>query len=269
VSHPEFPAPARRPSRPLPPLPQYGGRTPPPWPQPTQPAGWAATAAPPAYDDRYDDRYDDEWDEPGYHDWESWDEPRRTNRAAIWGFVLAFLVAPAGLVLSAVGMRQARRRGEKGRGLAIAGLVISLVLLAAGALVLVSGAMDRLTTELRTATGTTAAQRSLPPAGPAPASVLDACTTLMPTLEGAEASMTAAQTEQQAAQVVVDMHTAVITAAGAPDPNFQAHLGTLATDLESLLTAFDTGQVPAGLEQTMEQDSFLVGKDCGLAGWTQ
>src|SRR3954465_3225757 len=92
VSHPGSPAPVRRPARPLPPLPQYGGRTPPPLPQPTEPPGWAATAAPPAHDDRYDD-----WDEPGYHDWESWDEPRRTNRAAIWGFVLAFLVAPAGL----------------------------------------------------------------------------------------------------------------------------------------------------------------------------
>jgi hypothetical protein len=223
-------------------------------------------------DDRWDDdRHDDAWSGPGHHERENRDEPEppRTSRTAIWGFVLAFLVSPVGLVLSAVAVRRTRQRGEKGRGLAIAGLVLSLVFLATGALVLASGALDRLTEQLRTATGGTTAPVSLPSAGPAPANVLEACTALMPALQGSEASMAAATTDEQAAQVVVDMHTAVITAAGAPDPTFQAHLGTLAADLRSLLTAFDTGEVPTGLEQTMEQDSFLVGKDCGLAGWTQ
>jgi hypothetical protein len=53
--------------------------------------------------------------------------PRSTNGLAIAGLILAFLMAPIGLILSIVGLVQAGRRGQKGKGLAIAGVVVSLL----------------------------------------------------------------------------------------------------------------------------------------------
>jgi hypothetical protein len=53
-----------------------------------------------------------------------------TNGLAIAGLVLAVLLAPVGLILSVVGLVQARRRGEKGRGLAITGILVSTLLTA-------------------------------------------------------------------------------------------------------------------------------------------
>ncbi|GAA4587546.1 hypothetical protein GCM10023194_36840 [Planotetraspora phitsanulokensis] len=55
---------------------------------------------------------------------------KASNGLAVAGFVLAFLVAPIGFILSIVGLVQAPKRGGKGRGLAIAGIVISLVVTA-------------------------------------------------------------------------------------------------------------------------------------------
>lgn len=52
-------------------------------------------------------------------------EKKRTNSICIIGFVLAFVSSFAGLVLSIIGLIQAKRVEEGGSGLAIAGIVIS------------------------------------------------------------------------------------------------------------------------------------------------
>ncbi|GAA1285245.1 hypothetical protein Psi02_32320 [Planotetraspora silvatica] len=58
-------------------------------------------------------------------------EPVKTsNGLAVAGFVLAFLVSPIGFILSIIGLVVAPKRGGKGRGLAIAGIIISLVVTA-------------------------------------------------------------------------------------------------------------------------------------------
>ena len=46
---------------------------------------------------------------------------------AIAGFVLAFFCSILGLIFSVIGMNQTKQTGQSGRGLAIAGLVISIV----------------------------------------------------------------------------------------------------------------------------------------------
>ena len=48
-----------------------------------------------------------------------------TQPLSIWGFVLSFLFWPAGLVLSILAIKKIGREGGGGRGLAIAGVVIS------------------------------------------------------------------------------------------------------------------------------------------------
>ena len=55
--------------------------------------------------------------------------PSKTNGLAITGFVLAFLLQLIGLILSIIGLVKAKNYGGNGQGLAIAGIVISVILL--------------------------------------------------------------------------------------------------------------------------------------------
>ena len=55
---------------------------------------------------------------------ESW------NGMAIAGFVLSFFFAVVGLILSIIAYRQTKQTGEKGKELALAGIIISAVELA-------------------------------------------------------------------------------------------------------------------------------------------
>ncbi|GAB2528025.1 DUF4190 domain-containing protein [Paramicrobacterium agarici] len=48
------------------------------------------------------------------------------NVMAIVGFILAFIVNIVGAILSFVALSQIKKTGEKGRGLAIAGVIIGL-----------------------------------------------------------------------------------------------------------------------------------------------
>jgi len=54
----------------------------------------------------------------------------RYNVLAIVGFILAFVFALAGLVVSIIALSQIKKTGEQGKGLAIAGIVIGFVYLA-------------------------------------------------------------------------------------------------------------------------------------------
>ncbi len=54
----------------------------------------------------------------------------KTNTLAIVGFVLSFFVAIAGLICSIIGLKQCNQTKEGGKGLAIAGVVISSVSMA-------------------------------------------------------------------------------------------------------------------------------------------
>ncbi len=49
------------------------------------------------------------------------------NAVAIIGLVLAFLFWPAGLVCSIIGLKKAKKLGGKGHGIALAGLIMSIV----------------------------------------------------------------------------------------------------------------------------------------------
>ena len=67
---------------------------------------------------------------PGYQGYPSqspYPQQRKTNGMAIAGFVLSFFCGILGLIFSAVGLSQIGKTGEGGKGLAIAGLVISIL----------------------------------------------------------------------------------------------------------------------------------------------
>ena len=50
-----------------------------------------------------------------------------TDLMAVLGLVFAFVFSPLGIVFSAVGLHSTRRDGTRGRGLAVAGLVLSVL----------------------------------------------------------------------------------------------------------------------------------------------
>ncbi|AMM22773.1 hypothetical protein AX769_21780 (plasmid) [Frondihabitans sp. PAMC 28766] len=51
----------------------------------------------------------------------------RYNVLAIVGFILAFVISIGGLVVSIIALTQIKKTGERGRGLALAGVIISAV----------------------------------------------------------------------------------------------------------------------------------------------
>ena len=54
-------------------------------------------------------------------------QPKKTNGMCIAGLVCAFLLPLVGLILSIVGIRQAKNRNENGEGMAIAGIIIGAI----------------------------------------------------------------------------------------------------------------------------------------------
>lgn len=68
---------------------------------------------------------------------------QKTNGMAIAGFVLSFFCGLLGLIFSAVALSQIGKTGEGGKGLAIAGIVISVVSFIFGLMIWGAlGAMD-------------------------------------------------------------------------------------------------------------------------------
>ena len=65
-----------------------------------------------------------------------------TNNMAWWGFILSFLIPIVGLILSIIGLRNAPRFNGNGRGIAIAGIVISILMFIANFYMLSSGMLS-------------------------------------------------------------------------------------------------------------------------------
>ena len=60
------------------------------------------------------------------------------NTLAIVGFVLAFVVNIAGVVVSFIALSQIKKTGERGRGLALAGIILSIVFMVVGVIASIS-----------------------------------------------------------------------------------------------------------------------------------
>jgi Domain of unknown function (DUF4190) len=52
---------------------------------------------------------------------------QKTNVLAIVGFILAFFVSVAGIIVSAIALGQIKKTGEGGHGLAVAGVIVGIV----------------------------------------------------------------------------------------------------------------------------------------------
>jgi hypothetical protein len=56
--------------------------------------------------------------------------PTRVNDFAVLSLIVAVILAPAGIPLAIIALRQIKRTGERGRGLALAGLWIGIAVTA-------------------------------------------------------------------------------------------------------------------------------------------
>lgn len=200
--------------------------------------------------------------------------PAGTNTMAVLGLVFAFLLPVLGIVFSAVGLSQTRRRGQDGRGLAVAGLAVSVVALAVAAVLLATLG----TTATRTggpppaapsASAGTDAPPSLVPAGnPADEAVVAACSTILPAMGQLETDLGGATTVEDVATRVTALQGRIAAAAATTgDAGFAAHAGTLAADFGRLVDAVRGGGDPAALVGDIQQDGMALGQDCGAAGW--
>lgn len=63
---------------------------------------------------------------------------QRYNSFAVGGFVASFFVSIVGIVLSVIGLSEIKKQGGKGRGLAIAGIVIGAVKIVADIILIIA-----------------------------------------------------------------------------------------------------------------------------------
>jgi hypothetical protein len=190
-----------------------------------------------------------------------------TNPMAVLGLVFAFVVAPLGVVFSAVGLVQTRRRGQPGRRLAVAGLVVALALTAVGVVLLATlGPPARPTVGPPHAGAATSAP--VPAGNPADEAVAAACATVMPAMTRLEGDLAGAGSPDEVAAGVTALQQQVAAAAAASgDAGFAAHARALAADIGRLVDAARAGSDPAALVGAVERDGTALGRDCGSAGW--
>ncbi|MCL2570120.1 MAG: hypothetical protein FWE16_02845 [Firmicutes bacterium] len=65
-----------------------------------------------------------------------------SNTMATMGLIFAFIIPIVGLVLSIIGLNRASQFGGRGRGVAIAGIIVSIAMFVLNFILIMSGAMD-------------------------------------------------------------------------------------------------------------------------------
>ena len=206
--------------------------------------------------------------QPGHGDAGYPPASQKTNTMAILGLVFAFVFSPLGIVFSAMGLSQIKKRREGGRGLAMSGLVLSILFTLLGVLIFVfafaavqeaaeTGAMAE--TEL-----------AAPAAEPAadPTGVLAACEVIAPTLGDFDAAVATVETPEEYALLVTDVRGALEGAAATTsDPVFVADVQTMSDNLQLTADAISNGEDPSYLDAALTEDDARVGEACAAAGY--
>jgi Domain of unknown function (DUF4190) len=194
--------------------------------------------------------------------------PQRTNVMAILGLVFAFVFSPLGIVFSALGLSQTKKRGEGGRGLAVTGLILSIVFTLIGLLAVIF-----LFVAVQEAVETTAATETeaAAPAEEAPADtqgVLAACEVIAPALGEFDAGVATVGTPEEYAVLVTDVRTTIEGAAATTtDPVFVQAVQSMSDNLQLTADAVSAGEDPSYLDAALTEDDVRVGEACTAAGF--
>lgn len=207
--------------------------------------------------------------QPGY-------QPQKTNTMAILGLVFAFVFSPLGVVFSAIGLKQIKERREGGRGLALAGLILSIIFVVIGILFVILAATV-FSSAVKTAAEAEAAVSATPDGStgagaPAedPTGVVAACEVIVPAVVNLESDLSTVETPEDYATVMTTLMTTMEAAAGqTSDSTFQAHVQTLSGDFQHAVDAVNAGEDPSSLEGALTDDGTQIDNDCAAAGYVQ
>ena len=183
--------------------------------------------------------------QPGY-------QPQKTNTMAILGLVFAFVFSPLGLVFSAIGLKQIKQRREGGRGLALAGLILSIIFIVIG---IIAGVL--LATVAKSAVEQAQSDAALSVGAPAddPTGVVAACQVIVPAVVGLESDLSTVTTPEDYGTVMNGLVSTMDAAAGqTTDPTFKAHVQTLSGDFQQAVDAVANGEDPAFLQDALTTD---------------
>jgi Domain of unknown function (DUF4190) len=196
-------------------------------------------------------------------------QPPKTNTMAILGLVFAFVFSPLGVVFSAIGLKQVKERREGGRGLALAGLIISIISIVLGILLIVLFA-----TVLAPAVQKAAQSESAASAAGASADdangVVAACQVIVPAVVKLQSDLSTVETPEDYASVMGSLRTTLEAAAGqSTDRSFVTHVQALSADFQKAIDAVNAGQDPSSLEGVLNADGTQIDSDCSAAGYVQ
>jgi hypothetical protein len=197
--------------------------------------------------------------------------PRKTNTMSILGLVFAFLIPLLGAVFSAIGFRQTRERNEGGRGLAVAGLILSIVFAIGWVFVslFVFAKADSAVNAGIDAAASSASQALSSPSAAAKddKGVANACHVIIPAAADftQSAGSTPQEIEAKLSQLAATLQGA---AAGTTDAQFMADVQKLADDFTSLSVAVAQGTDPSSLEGVLTTDGSTIDQDCAAVGVT-
>jgi hypothetical protein len=170
-----------------------------------------------------------------------------TNGLAIAGLILAFLIAPVGFILSIIALIQTRKRQQKGRGLAIAGVIVSVLsMLASIAIVVAIFATVGKNVATVADPGCVAGKEAITKAASAPTST--------------DPEATKAQL-----QTAIDELNAAATKA--EHDNVRQAMKALADDYSAIVRAINTGTVPpSDLMDKVQTDANKIDELCTIGG---
>ena len=160
--------------------------------------------------------------------------PQRTSGLAVTGFILAFLLPLIGFILSLIAIFKTGAGRAKGRGLAIAGVIVSLVIMV---IAVVVGVLVFAVSQSTVADpGCTAGKQA----------IIDGSKTVTPatlrtTIDGLNAA-----------------------AAKAKHDDVRDAMKALADDYSQLLTAMTTGTIPPGIEDKANTDVAKIDSLCTI-----
>jgi hypothetical protein len=199
-------------------------------------------------------------------------QPQKTNTMAILGLVFAFVFSPLGVVFSAIGLKQIKERREGGRGLALAGLIISILSIVVGILLVVLFATVLAPAVEKAAQSEAAVSASTDPGAPAedPTGVVAACEVIVPAVVNLESDLSTVETPEDYATVMTALRTTMDAAARqTTDPTFVADVQTLSGDFQQAVDAVNAGEDPSTLEGALTAHGTQIDDDCTAAGYVQ
>jgi hypothetical protein len=157
--------------------------------------------------------------------------PRGTSGLAIAGLILAFMMAPVGFILSLIAVFKTGKGRSKGRGLAVAGLIVSTLIIG----------------------------------GVTTAVVLAANSTLAdPGCVDGKAAIVSSGAKADPASLNTTIDALKAAAAKAKHDNVRAAMTTLADDYAQMRDGIAAGKLPTGLAEKIQADATAIDSLCTI-----